>query len=199
MRDPATAETIRTFIAVSVPETVARVLVDVQDEIQSDARTGSIRWCKPGQFHVTLVFLGDVATSRMDELRSILDQACDGIPRFQLVLSILGCFPNERLPRVLWAGVSGDLGVLHRLQRRVADTTKEFRASGNETPFHPHITIGRIPARQRVTGKVGDALKKQRLPESSRWEVSEVELMSSALSSDGAKYERLAVCRLGKD
>ena len=67
MQDTGAAETIRAFIAVTVPEAVVRVLTAVQRGIQTDARANSIRWCKPSQFHLTLAFLGDLEASRRAE------------------------------------------------------------------------------------------------------------------------------------
>lgn len=193
----ARVDTIRTFIAIPVTQEVTRALIGVQRGIQSRGSDSSIRWCGPEQFHLTLAFLGELERSRLEGLRSVLNRVCDGVPRFRLTLTTSGCFPGERRPRVIWVGVSGDIAVLQRLERKVANATEQFRSARIESPFHPHLTIGRIPAHRRVSVKLSNALKEPFRAESCNWQVSEVELMTSTLSSAGAKYECLAVCHLG--
>ena len=50
---------IRCFVTVEVPEPIQASLKSVQTHLQSRIHKG-VSWTKPGNFHLTLKFLGDV-------------------------------------------------------------------------------------------------------------------------------------------
>ena len=57
--DTAKDAVIRCFVAIEIPEPIQASLKPVQTHLQSRIRKGT-SWTKPGNFHLTLKFLGDV-------------------------------------------------------------------------------------------------------------------------------------------
>ena len=84
----------------------------------------------PSGIHLTLKFLGNIQPTLTGQVLDAMTQASqrkdsgsNDSGAFQLVLSQLGVFPNARRPRVLWAGIQGDLTALAGLQVRVEEAS----------------------------------------------------------------------------
>jgi 2'-5' RNA ligase len=136
---------MRLFIALDLPDDVRAELAAAQARLGGHA----VRWAAAEGMHLTLQFLGEVEAGRVDGLLAAL--AVVSAPPFALRLAGLGAFPSAARPRVLWAGLGGDLGALGALQRAVTAATSALGFPPEERPFTPHLTLGR--ARQDV----GDA------------------------------------------
>ena len=143
---------IRTFIAISLPSEVRTDLGQVSRELAVQMPSRAVRWVKPGLMHVTLRFLGDTAVSLLPELTTGLDHVAARHSHFTLVVSGLGCFPNRKRPRVIWAGLRGNLAPIHGL---VADLNEFLAPLGWEPekrPFRPHLTLGRVKDSRKLQG-----------------------------------------------
>ena len=107
---------------------------------------------------------------------------------FALSIAGGGAFPPRRRPRVLWAGVAGDLDALRRLADRVDAVCAELGYDDERLPFSPHVTLGRVAGavdRQRVR-----ALSE--LPDLGPWPVDSVHVMQSLLGEGPARYASVA-------
>ena len=102
-------ESIRTFIAVELPDTI-KVQVEKLETRLIKARA-DIKWVKPQNIHITLKFLGDITTERVENACTGVREALETIGPFQLSLSRVGAFPNLDRARVLWVsfGIGGDM------------------------------------------------------------------------------------------
>src|SRR5881628_1816488 len=101
---------LRLFVAIAVPEEIKARLAALQRKWRERLGRSSVSWTRPEDFHLTLRFLGDVSSNRLEELTSAL--AAAAAPQAPLTLTVagLGCFPNSRRPRVLWAGIRDEAG-----------------------------------------------------------------------------------------
>ena len=59
---------IRAFIAIHLPEEIARQLGQVLDELKKQLPTAPVRWVSPENIHLTIKFLGDVSEVNLDLL-----------------------------------------------------------------------------------------------------------------------------------
>jgi RNA 2',3'-cyclic 3'-phosphodiesterase len=183
---------IRTFIAVNLPADVLTRIGQVQSELKLAARSGAVRWAAPEQIHLTLKFLGDIASASLPELEAALRRACVGIGPFELRAEGLGGFPDLRRPRVLWAGIAGDLSSLHALQENVVRETEAW-GKPEERVFHAHLTLGRIKDyNPRGLRELAARIESMPAPQLGCWQVTELHLMRSELSPDGSCYTCLA-------
>jgi 2'-5' RNA ligase len=94
--------------------------------------------------HLTLRFLGNTPASKLDDLGSALDRLAAQHAPFNLLLGALGCFPNERRPRVIWVGLQGQLQPLQTLRSALEDILQPLGWDPEDKPFHPHLTLGRV-------------------------------------------------------
>jgi 2'-5' RNA ligase len=99
------------------------------------------RWVDPGNFHLTLRFIGEISES----VAADIDDALARIRarRFSLQLAGAGVFGGADKPRSLWVGVerSPDLVALHdKIERALirVGLAPELRK------FSPHITLARL-------------------------------------------------------
>src|SRR5271169_5479181 len=95
---------MRLFVAIFPPDAVIAGLREFVAGIGKQFTPRNIRWTHPDQIHLTLNFLGSIATERLPAIESALHPACAGHHPHQLRVSGLGCFPNPDRPRILWAG-----------------------------------------------------------------------------------------------
>ena len=135
-------DTTRTFIALEIPADKREKLGRLQSLIAPDVP--GTRWVDPGQFHVTLAFLGDVPHADLAGLCRAVGEVAAGHGPIDLRLEGLGVFPDPRRPRVAWVGLAGGgLEPLGALQQAVAEAASRAGYPPDQR-FNPHVTIGYI-------------------------------------------------------
>jgi 2'-5' RNA ligase len=189
-----TADHIRAFIALPLEPALADEIKKIQQQL--DSHGGAVRWISPHQLHLTLQFLGNVATGCLDDLAAALRRACAGTAPFQIALEGAGCFPNTKSPRVVWIGIQGDLESLRKLHERIAQETKQFGDHDDPRAFQPHLTIGRVNASGLEGRKAGQAIECASVPKLGDWTVRQVLLVQSKLASAGVRYITLGAVPL---
>src|SRR4051812_30141329 len=93
-------EALRLFVAISLPNGVKDEIEKAQKEMRDALPGNFMRWTNREQFHLTLKFLGNVASSRVAELTEILREACGQFSALRLRAERIGFFPDARFPRV---------------------------------------------------------------------------------------------------
>lgn len=137
-RPPATMQgrrvCVRLFYALTFPASVRLSLIRLQDHIRSSAVRGN--FTRKENIHLTLAFIGEVPSSEVTELCSVLDQL-DGKP-FTLSFNRIGFFGRD----IWWTGAAYDPD-LASLQGQLETKlrTKGYRVE--ERPFAAHITLAR--------------------------------------------------------
>ncbi len=189
---------VRTFVALTVPESLVVAVRRIQGRARIELPRG-LRWTRPEQAHMTLAFLGDVPAERLGDLAAIVRDVASGFAPFEVQVSSIGGFPRAQRPRVIWAGVAGEpvpiFSELHeRLWERIAPIKP--RTKPEDRPFHPHITLARVPGPQPP--KLAGWMEKHADWDFGPWPVSEVALIRSVLTPSGPNYETIAVARLGQ-
>ncbi len=191
-------EMLRLFVALELPRPVLEALETLQARLQADAAARAVRWVRPAGIHLTLKFLGEIPASRQADLIRAVEAAADGHAPLALQAAGLGCFPNAGRPRVVWAGLAGDLAGLEALQRGVERALGPLGFPPEKRPFSPHLTLGRVrreagPAEARALGALVMHHAAE-LGESplARWTAAEVSLVRSELERSGARYTTLS-------
>jgi 2'-5' RNA ligase len=180
---------MRTFIAIEIPPEVKSALAAFQSELR---RIGAnIGWSNPESIHLTLKFLGEVEEKLIVEIEKVcVDLAAEFQP-FDLGLNGVGVFPNARKPRVLWAGLSGQLETTAKMHRLLNDRLTPLGFEREEKDFNPHLTVGRIKSDKKIRELLA-AANAYPLPPLA-FDVREILLMKSELLPTGARYTSLAI------
>ena len=141
---------MRLFTALDPPRRVTDAL---RDAVRRGRRhEPRLRWIAPEHWHLTLVFLGEVAPERLPALESGLERVAAAHPPLDLTLDGWGTFPPQgRRASVLWAGVGGHTRELAALVGDLRSAAEEAGVETGARPHVPHITLAR--SRPRATSK----------------------------------------------
>jgi 2'-5' RNA ligase len=187
---------LRTFLAVDPGEAIRNRLVSLQNNLAR--ATTDVKWVEEDNLHVTLLFLGEVDERDLAALCRAVGDTAAGHAAFTLSVQTVGCFPNPRRPRVLWAGVgagSQELVALHDALEPPLLKLGCYRRE--ERQYTPHITLGRVKS-DRPPDRLAEALAKYAAWEAGETQVREVEVLSSELTPSGPAYTVLSRGRLSK-
>ena len=186
------AENIRTFIALPLPPDWIESLGGVMRQLAVRVPSG-VRWVDPTGIHLTLRFLGNTDTAQVPGIIAGLRGELAGAVTPDLSLSGLGTFPPQGNPRVIWAGVSGQLDRLTGLQRGAESAVAALGWPAEPRPFRPHLTLGRIRNRASDAQRraVLDTIAGIEIPGRSIWRPDLVRLYQSVLTPQGPIYSGL--------
>jgi 2'-5' RNA ligase len=187
--------TMRCFIAFEVPEDLQEALGRVQAKLFGAG--ADVKWSKPETIHLTVKFLGDVTDRDIPAACDAMKAAAAEAEPMDLSIEGLGAFPAEGAPRVLWAGLSGDIEPLKRLvadlEKAVAD---DVGIRPEVRPFHPHLTLGRVRS-ERNAERLMEAVRAAGPAEIGSFSADELVLFMSELTRKGPIYTPMARARLG--
>ena len=130
---------MRLFTAIDLPDDVLLRLDRLLAALRPEA---IIKWSPLDNLHITTKFIGEWPPERFPELEAALIELPPREP-IEIELRNLGWFPNERSPRVLWAGVHAG-PALEQLAREIDDRLAPLGVAKERRPFSPHMTLARI-------------------------------------------------------
>ena len=176
----------RTFIGVAVNDTIRAAAKLMQ---RSLALSGAeVKWVEPQNFHVTLLFLGEIDDQDLvNACRATAKAAAKEAP-FTLRVGGVGAFPTPRRPKILWGGITAGTEALVRLQAAIAVPLSELGSyRQEERGYTPHLTLGRAKGEEDAT------LLAAELPKHLGWNagytpVEEILVYSTELRRDGMEY-----------
>jgi 2'-5' RNA ligase len=187
------SEMFRLFIALPVPDAIKTELEILQRQLREQLPRDCMRWTRPEQIHLTLKFLGDVSSDKLEDLSKVVAEACRPFAPLHLRAERIGFFPQIRFPRVVWAWVHDDQQQLPSLQSAINEAAQRFTAEPEEKEFTGHLTLGRTrnikSAQARLLAKIANELANRSF---GAWTAGAVEIIRSRLASFGSEYSRLA-------
>lgn len=189
---------IRSFIAIPIPDSGIEALEDSVKGLEAEFGR-HVRWVRPEGIHLTLKFMGDIQLGIAEKVLESLPSVTAGFKPFVLAINGLGVFPNLRSPRVLWAGLNGDLEVLGSLQQAVDDAVGQLGLPKEQRGFSPHLTLGRVrrDVNDEQRKKIGEAISSAALPTAVEWTADTANLMRTELDPDGSKHYLVGSASLG--
>ena len=137
------SERVRAFVAVELPAPVRRVLAGLVQELRG-ATIAGLKLVDPEGIHLTLKFLGDVPTAKIDSVVAAVASAVKDERRITLRLGRVGVFPSRDRPRVLWMGVEDQGGSLLNVQQRLDEALHRLAFPRDRREFSPHLTVARV-------------------------------------------------------
>ncbi len=184
---------IRSFLAIEFPdslkETVAGYIKDL-NQVPS-----KIRWVSSSQVHLTLKFFGSISPEQVEKILQTLSPVLREYPQFHLCLKGIGAFPNLFRPRVIWAGLGGEIETLQEVHQAVEQALTPLGIPKEDRPFHPHLTLGRNKLKE-LNDPLYRLLTQWTKGESEPFVVKEIILFRSDLKPTGPVYTRLGVFSL---
>lgn len=129
-------------MALPLPAAVRELATSVQDRLRPYG--WPVKWVDPELMHVTMKFLGNIDNVAIASIESSLTGVAERHQATNLTTGPCGAFPTLFRPRVFWLGLEGDVAALEALAADVSTTLSASGVEGDNRPFQPHITIGRL-------------------------------------------------------
>jgi 2'-5' RNA ligase len=171
---------MRLFVGLAVAEAVKETLERLTLRLR--AKDDGLRWSTPDQWHVTLVFLGEV----------------DDGARARLVRELAEVRQTSLMLRMARLGVFERSGILHaevevssellRMYEAVAAAVRRVGLEVEDRPYRAHITLARARNKdgRKTIARLRRPAEQQKL--NACWEAAEFRLYESQLSPDGSRY-----------
>jgi 2'-5' RNA ligase len=178
---------LRVFVALEIPPEVRGALDAVMRKLEPESR--GARWVRSESLHVTLKFIGEAPAPQVEQIKSELAavRADDSV---RIAFRGAGFFPNERHPRVFWAGIEA-AGNLAELAAEVERRLEPLGIPREAREFRPHLTLARFKSEEGLA-RLRAALATAGPLEFGSMETRELHLYESRLERGGAVYTRLA-------
>lgn len=132
---------IRSFIAIDIPEETKAKIGLFQERLRK--LPYPVRWENPSNFHINLLFLGDVREATLSRISAGLMSDIKKIP-FELATGHLDYLYKRHGDSIIYISVEGDLKKLKELKDQVARSVERTTKYDSPSRFLPHITVGRI-------------------------------------------------------
>jgi 2'-5' RNA ligase len=154
------------------------------------------RWVGRASWHVTLKFIGEVESGRVDSIARVLEGVGSRHAPFDIAFGGLDGFPNLFRPRVLFYGIVAGAEPMAAISEEINRALSNDLGIRAETkPFRAHATIARV--KTRIGRPAVDALRSATSLEGTGQTVTGFDLMESELGPKGSKYTRLKQIALG--
>jgi len=177
---------VRLFVSLDMPDAVRTAIKSLIGELKP--LDDSWKWVRAENLHVTLKFLGEVAREKLPKIVEALRTAPSQGP-VALKFHGLGFFPNERRPRVLWAGMDAPQSLIGFAAAVEAALTGVGFAR-EEREFAPHLTLARSKS-ATVSPTLREAIATLSARQFGMMDASTFHLVESRIKSAGPEYTTL--------
>lgn len=187
---------MRLFVALDISDMIRERLRLFMAELREVAAEAKL--VRAESLHLTLKFLGETSAEKSEAVRAALLAVVK--PMFPLSVSGTGFFPNERRPKVLWAGIEAP-AELAALASAVDAACAKLGFAGEERAFTPHLTLARAgsgsPRQHAGRGdasllRIADHLRGQPPASFGKMVASQFHLFESRTHASGPIYTKLA-------
>lgn len=131
----------RLFVAIPLPAKLKGQLgkwIDAKQQVWSFHK-----WVFEQDLHITLHFLGSTKKEQLNEITSAIQKLSREQMPFGLSLKGIGTFGQAEQPRILWAGIDGEIDKLQQLQKNITSVLSPIGFPAEKRPYRPHITLAR--------------------------------------------------------
>lgn len=168
---------LRLFVGVSLPSQLKLILSQLVGGLPG------ARWVDPGNYHLTLRFIGEVDEGTASDLDAALVRI--RAKRFTLTLAGVGSFAA----RNLFVGVERNPDLV-RLQEKVESAVARTGIGPEGRRFAPHVTLARLKG--KPDAKLGQYLVEHALFRAAPFDVAHFYMVASYLTKSGVIYENQA-------
>ncbi|MFZ5649838.1 MAG: RNA 2',3'-cyclic phosphodiesterase [Bacillota bacterium] len=186
---------LRLFWAINLPEDIKTKISGIQYRL---GQSGSdSKWVERRNLHITVKFLGEAGPGLVGEIAGSVSQKLQGYGELRLALDGMGFFPGAASPRVLWAGLKGDVNMLKEIAGAVDQCMSGLGFPREGRKFSPHLTLARIKSTSNLENLI--KMVGEETPSVNSiggFRALSVDLMQSDLSRQGPVYSVLQTVRL---
>lgn len=177
---------MRLFVSIDLPNHLTAPLADLQSAFEP---ADGLRLVDPEQAHITLKFLGETDSERLETLIDRLGAAVDAasVGPFEASVEGIGVFPEIEYIRVVWVGIDDGAEQMGALHEAIESAMVDMGYEPASHAFTPHVTLGRM---KHAGGKsLVQRLVRDREPVLGTMHVDSISLRESTRTPDGPTYE----------
>lgn len=179
-------ESKRLFVAVQLPPPIEDILSTCQKKLQ---KSGSdAKWVEPQNIHLTLKFLGSVPIDIIESLAKTLDKLFGQFKKFEVTLSVLGCFPSQHSVRVVWAGLEDKNNTLKGIAAKLDDALLKLGFEKESRDFQAHATLARVRSPRNQTSLIEKIKEANQEFKNEKFLIDNITLFESKLNPKGPTY-----------
>ena len=174
----------RLFVAIGFEEELCRKLEKEVKKVKINLDKAEIgyKWVPAENYHVTVVFLGNMNAEQKAEISEKLHHIQDHLEPFELLISGVDAFSSEREARLIYCGVQNKKAL-----RQLVDQTREILGLSVDEEYSPHLSIARL----RNSANIKDIISPVRRKDFFKAKVTEMRLYKSVLNGHYPVYKVL--------
>ena len=174
--------TYRLFTAVEIPAKLKETIAGHYCTIEA------VKWVKPEQIHLTVRFLGDTESDKLEKIKEVMSDFRFNEFRFTAE-DKTGFFPSPAKPSVFYLSC-GNTDKLVELKYYIDTLLEKCGIPAETRKFIPHITIARIKKNfnRKNCGVLQDTFSDLK---TFNIRADKVTLYRSTLTSNGAVHEKI--------
>lgn len=177
---------MRLFVALEIPDAVRLAAAKIVEQLR--LAVPGARWVRIEGIHITLKFIGHVKPEMLQPIEAALAEIRTG-EVVHANFHGLGFFPNERRPRVFWAGVEASSSAA-ALAAKIDESLGPLGIARETRAFSPHLTLARFEEGSSVSKLIGE-IEKLSSVELGEMTTREFHLFESQTQRGGSHYTRL--------
>ena len=177
---------LRTFVSIPVPNQIYKIQNRL---VLENPNSSNLRLIDKNNIHLTLRFIGQTPQSSISKIKEGLDLIVNNFQPFQLNIQGFGFFPNMDVPKVLWAGLSGETDILSKLVISINDRLKPLGFDNPDKEYTPHISLARSNNKETISN-ISQIMKIDYDP--IPFNVKKINFISSELFPKGSVYTILS-------
>lgn len=204
---------MRIFVGIKIDKGLEEKIGGVQKEFGGFSQSSEIKFVEPGNFHLTLKFLGEIEEGRsrdstgswplpasslrdllppahnsVKEISERVKSACWKFKSFRISLDGLSFFNPPKSLRVIFLNIVKGKEMIIEIGKELNNLLRDFREEDFKP--HPHLTIARVGFTEEKD-KIIEKIKSIDKIHVGEMDVKEIILFESALSSRGPIYTEL--------
>ena len=177
---------LRTFVSIPVPSQIYKIQ---KRFISGNPNSSNLRLIDKNNIHLTLRFIGQTPQSSINKIKKGLDFIVNNFQPFQLNIQGFGFFPNMDIPKVLWAGLSGEIDILSKLVNKINNSLIPLGFDNPDKDHIPHISLARSNNKETISN-ISQIMKIEYCP--IPFNVKKINFISSELFPKGSVYTILS-------
>lgn len=130
---------MRLFIAINFDDKIKNYLKNIQQNLKGITKNGS--FTREENFHLTLVFLGEVSSKEVRAIKHSMDMI--QVSAFELKIGGIGCFRRDG-SNIVWIGVKQG-STLSAIYNELCSSLSNggFIIEKEKRDYKPHLTLAR--------------------------------------------------------
>ena len=173
----------RLFIAIDIPEFIKDNIYNFTVALLKEER--QIKVVSAPNIHITLKFLGNINTGKINKIEKAIKETADTFRRFKYEINgKINAFPSPNNARVVFLEIGNGGRQISEIYNELENNLSMVKIRKEKRKFFPHITIARIKNKKNIEQLVNNYEM-----DSVDWlDCLEITLFESRLKPKGAEY-----------